>query len=170
LFFKKIIFDISASKWSKNTKKMLIWSKEKKFIFFQKRFWNTKINRILKNNNSLLSFKYNPLRTLDYKFSLTLLLFLILNKLNPNHNFSSQNYSKFCFCFFLFFSFQRALILYSVFPFNSYIATLINALWSTPTSIISNVCFVKSKNNVSFIYLLFYFPHFIFILIVKSEF
>jgi len=36
--FKKIIFDINASKWSKNTKKILIWSKEKNKFFFQKRF------------------------------------------------------------------------------------------------------------------------------------
>jgi hypothetical protein len=28
-YFLKIIFDISALKWSKNTKKILIWSKEK---------------------------------------------------------------------------------------------------------------------------------------------
>ena len=29
--FLKIIFDISISKWSKNTKNILIWSKEKKY-------------------------------------------------------------------------------------------------------------------------------------------
>jgi len=32
-YFLKIIFDINASKWSKNTKKILIWSK-KKLKFF----------------------------------------------------------------------------------------------------------------------------------------
>jgi hypothetical protein len=31
-YFLKIIFDISASKWSKNTKKILIWSKKNKKI------------------------------------------------------------------------------------------------------------------------------------------
>jgi hypothetical protein len=39
--FLKIIFDISASKWSKNTKKILIWSKEKNkkiSIFFKSAF------------------------------------------------------------------------------------------------------------------------------------
>jgi hypothetical protein len=37
-YFFKIIFDISALKWSKNTKKILIWSKEKnqKFLKFFK--------------------------------------------------------------------------------------------------------------------------------------
>jgi hypothetical protein len=37
-YFLKIIFDISALKWSKNTKKILIWSKEKnqKFLKFFK--------------------------------------------------------------------------------------------------------------------------------------
>jgi hypothetical protein len=37
-YFLKIIFDISALKWSKNTKKILIWSKEKnqKFLNFFK--------------------------------------------------------------------------------------------------------------------------------------
>jgi hypothetical protein len=29
-YFLKIIFDISASKWSENTKKILIWSKKNK--------------------------------------------------------------------------------------------------------------------------------------------
>jgi len=37
-YFLKIIFDINALKWSKNTKKILIWSKEKnqKFLKFFK--------------------------------------------------------------------------------------------------------------------------------------
>ena len=37
-YFLKIIFNISALKWSKNTKKILIWSKEKnkKFLKFFK--------------------------------------------------------------------------------------------------------------------------------------
>jgi len=43
-YFLKIIFEISASKWFKNTKKILIWSKEKKFNFFQNHFWNSRIN------------------------------------------------------------------------------------------------------------------------------
>jgi len=38
-YFLKIIFDISALKWSKNTKKILIWSKEK----------NKKILKFFKN-------------------------------------------------------------------------------------------------------------------------
>jgi len=46
-YFLKIIFYISASKWSENTKKILIWSK--KNIFFQKYFWNAKTNRIIRN-------------------------------------------------------------------------------------------------------------------------
>jgi predicted membrane-bound dolichyl-phosphate-mannose-protein mannosyltransferase len=41
-YFFKIIFDISKSKWSENTKNILIWSKEKKFNFFQKYFWKVK--------------------------------------------------------------------------------------------------------------------------------
>ena len=36
-YFFKIIFDISASKWSENTKTILIWSK-KKLIFFKSAF------------------------------------------------------------------------------------------------------------------------------------
>ena len=46
-YFKKIIFDINASKWSEN-KKILIWSKKNNF--FQKRFWNAKTNRVLRNS------------------------------------------------------------------------------------------------------------------------
>jgi len=34
-YFLKIIFDINASKWSKRTKKILIWSKEKNKIKIQ---------------------------------------------------------------------------------------------------------------------------------------
>jgi hypothetical protein len=40
-YFLKIIFDVSASKWSKKTKKILIWSKEKNkklSIFFKNVF------------------------------------------------------------------------------------------------------------------------------------
>jgi hypothetical protein len=40
-YFLKIIFDINASKWCKNTKNILIWSKEKNIkysIFFKKNF------------------------------------------------------------------------------------------------------------------------------------
>ena len=43
-YFKKIIFDISASKRSKNTKKILILSK-KKFNFFGNAGWTTFPNR-----------------------------------------------------------------------------------------------------------------------------
>ena len=49
-YFLKIIFDISASKWSENTKNISIWSKEKKIQIFQKCFWNTKTNRVLRNS------------------------------------------------------------------------------------------------------------------------
>jgi hypothetical protein len=53
-YFFKIIFYISASKWSKITKKILIFNKKiKKFIFFQKRFWNVKTNRVLNERNRL---------------------------------------------------------------------------------------------------------------------
>jgi hypothetical protein len=37
-YFLKIIFDISTSKWSENTKNISIWSKEKKLIFFKSAF------------------------------------------------------------------------------------------------------------------------------------
>jgi len=37
-YFLKIIFDISTSKWSENTKNISIWSKEKKSIFFKSAF------------------------------------------------------------------------------------------------------------------------------------
>jgi hypothetical protein len=40
-YFLKIIFDINSSKWSENTKKILIWSKEKYLkisIFFKSTF------------------------------------------------------------------------------------------------------------------------------------
>ena len=58
-YFLKIIFDISVSKWSKNTKKILISSKKKIifFNFFQKRFRNAKTNRILTSNNKSSSNK-----------------------------------------------------------------------------------------------------------------
>ena len=40
---KNIIFDIKASKWSKNTKKILIWSKKKykNFLYFFKNIFET---------------------------------------------------------------------------------------------------------------------------------
>jgi hypothetical protein len=41
ILFLKIIFDINVSKWSENTKKILIWSKEKNnknLIFFKNAF------------------------------------------------------------------------------------------------------------------------------------
>ena len=37
-YFLKIIFDISASKWSENTKNISIWSKEKEFKIFKNAF------------------------------------------------------------------------------------------------------------------------------------
>jgi len=42
-YFLKINFDISASKWSENTKKILIWSKEKnkKILNFEKSAFET---------------------------------------------------------------------------------------------------------------------------------
>jgi len=42
IFFKKIISDISALKWSKNTKKLLIWNrKNKKISIFFKNIFKT---------------------------------------------------------------------------------------------------------------------------------
>jgi hypothetical protein len=41
-YFLKIIFNISTSKWFENTKKILIWSKEKKNQIFSKRFLKRK--------------------------------------------------------------------------------------------------------------------------------
>jgi len=48
-YFKKIIFDISASKWSKTQKKFEVKKKIKTVNFFQKRFWNKKTNSVLRN-------------------------------------------------------------------------------------------------------------------------
>jgi len=41
IFFKKIIFNISVSKWSENTKKKLIWSKNTKILNFEKNVFET---------------------------------------------------------------------------------------------------------------------------------
>jgi hypothetical protein len=53
-YFKKIIFNMSASKWSENTKKILIWKKNN---FFRKRFWNAKTNRT-SHQSSVKRFLY----------------------------------------------------------------------------------------------------------------
>jgi hypothetical protein len=62
LFFKKIIFDISASKWSKNTKK-----NKKNSIFFknafetqkQTGFYETRLKKHVKTASQKLCFKLN---------------------------------------------------------------------------------------------------------------
>jgi hypothetical protein len=69
-YFLKIIFYNSASKWSENTKKILIWSKEKnkkKLIFFksafktqkQTRFYETQLKKHVKAASQKLCFKLN---------------------------------------------------------------------------------------------------------------
>jgi hypothetical protein len=69
-YFLKIIFDVSASKWSKNTKKILIWSKEKNkklSIFFknaferqkQTVFYETQLKKYIKTASEKLHFKLN---------------------------------------------------------------------------------------------------------------
>ena len=45
--FLKIIFDISTSKWSKNIKKILIWSKKKNSIFLKNAFKTQKQTELL---------------------------------------------------------------------------------------------------------------------------
>ena len=65
-YFFKIIFDISASKWSENTKTILIWSK-KKLIFFksafeiqkQIEFYEIQLQKHIKTAYQKLRFKLN---------------------------------------------------------------------------------------------------------------
>jgi hypothetical protein len=57
IFFKKIIFDIRTSKWSENTKKLLIWSKKIKINQF---FSKTLLKR--KNKQARTSKKNNDER------------------------------------------------------------------------------------------------------------
>ena len=65
-YFFKIIFYISASKWSENTKTILIWSK-KKLIFFksafeiqrQTEFYEIQLQKHIKTAYQKLRFKLN---------------------------------------------------------------------------------------------------------------
>ena len=51
-YFLKIIFNISASKWSKTLKNINLEQRKKLKLlnFFQKRFWNAKTNSVLRNS------------------------------------------------------------------------------------------------------------------------
>ena len=54
-YFKKIIFDISASKWFENTKNISIWSKE--IFFLKKIIFDTSVSKWFEKTQKIYQFE-----------------------------------------------------------------------------------------------------------------